>query len=93
MQDHPGRCLGASRGGHDHAGPVCLSFSAAHHLHVLVLPVPIWLFAIFNVAQDCLHFLSRLQNEVAVVVHLAGAAFALGYYQWQGRFTGVDFTG
>jgi membrane associated rhomboid family serine protease len=50
-----------------------------------VLPVPIWLFVGFQVLQDCYIFASGQQTTTAVVVHLAGAAFGLGYYKLNWR--------
>ncbi|MBI2808880.1 MAG: rhomboid family intramembrane serine protease [Planctomycetes bacterium] len=55
----------------------------------LVLPMPIWLFAVLNVARDAFYWFSQRDTGVAVVVHLAGAAFGLAYYKWQGSFTGM----
>jgi membrane associated rhomboid family serine protease len=51
----------------------------------LFLPVPIWLFVIFEVGQDALTFLSHRPSQTAVSVHLAGAAFAFVYYQMHWR--------
>jgi membrane associated rhomboid family serine protease len=77
-----GRCLGASG-----AVTTMLVLCAFHYPHriiyvMMVVPMPIWLFAILNVLQDSL-FLVHGGTRVAVVVHLAGAAFAWGYYKWQ----------
>lgn len=66
-----------------------LHFPSRTILLFLFLPVPIWLFAVFNVAQDLFTFLSRRQTGVAVLVHLAGAAFAFGYYKQQWRLTSL----
>ncbi len=52
---------------------------------MFVLPVPLWLFAIFNVGQDAFLFASRIKTPVAVIVHLAGAGFAFAYYKMQWR--------
>jgi membrane associated rhomboid family serine protease len=85
---------GVARGG----APLCLGASGAvstmlilcalHYprriVHVFMLvPMPIWLFAIFNVVQDTLIFTGHLKTPVAAVVHLAGAVFAVAYYKWQ----------
>jgi hypothetical protein len=50
-----------------------------------ILPVPIWLFVAFQVAQDSFIFLSGVKSKTAVTVHLGGAAFAGLYYlaQWR----------
>ncbi|MCI0456420.1 MAG: rhomboid family intramembrane serine protease [Gemmataceae bacterium] len=65
-----------------------------------VLPMPIWVFAIFQVAQDSFLFLSQsgpqqfnitptFKSRVAVSVHLGGAAFALLYHKLQWRLSGI----
>src|SRR5207302_1466439 len=81
------RALGASG-----AVTTLLVLCACHYPHrivyiFLMLPMPIWLFALFNVAKDAYVMLSGQRTNVAVVVHLAGAAFAIGYYKWQHRLT------
>jgi hypothetical protein len=53
-----------------------------------LLPVPIWLFVLFQVAQDTFIFLSGTQSQTAVTVHLAGAGFAYLYFKFQWRLTG-----
>lgn len=78
-QGHP--CLGASG-----AVTALLVLFSCHFPHRLIyvmwfLPVPVWLFAIFNVGQDLFSFASRQPTKVAVVVHLGGAACALLYYK------------
>jgi len=55
----------------------------------LILPVPIWLFAIFEVVQDSFVFVSGMRTTTAVIVHLAGAGFAALYYQGGWRLTGL----
>jgi membrane associated rhomboid family serine protease len=75
------RCLGASG-----AVTAVMVLCACHFptriiLVFFVLPVPIWLFVIFQVAQDAFVFASGNRTGVAVVVHLAGAGFAFGYYK------------
>jgi membrane associated rhomboid family serine protease len=79
----PGRCLGASG-----AVTTMLVLCACHFprrvIYVfLLLPMPIWLFAVFNVVKDAYTLLSQQRTTTAVVVHLAGAAFAIWYYKWQ----------
>jgi membrane associated rhomboid family serine protease len=49
------------------------------------LPIPIWLFVGFQVAQDLFIFASGQDSTVAVSVHLAGAAFGFGYYKGNWR--------
>jgi membrane associated rhomboid family serine protease len=75
-------CMGASG-----AVTAVMVLCALHYptrtiLLFFILPVPIWLFVGFQVAQDTLLFLS--QNETtrtAVTVHLAGAFFAFVYFK------------
>jgi hypothetical protein len=59
---------------------------------MLVLPVPIWVLAVFYVLQDTLGLLGGSTENVAFGVHLAGAAFALLYHQAHWRITGVWHT-
>jgi membrane associated rhomboid family serine protease len=81
-QESPTRCLGASG-----AVTTMLVLCALHFPRRIVfmwfLPMPIWLFAIINVMQDAVVFVGGLKTGTAVVVHLAGAVFAVAYYKWQ----------
>src|SRR5581483_4670971 len=52
-----------------------------------ILPVPLWLVAVFQVTHDLFGFLSFNPQGVAVTVHLAGAAFGYVYYKLQWRLT------
>jgi membrane associated rhomboid family serine protease len=84
---HNSRCLGASG-----VVSTMLILCALHYPRRMVsvfflVPMPIWLFAILNVAQDVLIFGGRQNTRVAAVVHLAGAVFAVGYFKWQGSIT------
>jgi membrane associated rhomboid family serine protease len=54
-----------------------------------ILPMPIWLFAVFNVLMDVAGFLGVGDRSVAFCVHLAGAGFAVAYYKWQGSIVGT----
>jgi membrane associated rhomboid family serine protease len=49
------------------------------------LPVPIWLFVVFEVFMDAFAFLGNAQGGVAVAGHLGGAAFGFAYFKlhWQ----------
>lgn len=86
-------CLGASG-----AVSTMLILCALHfprrviHMYFF-FPMPIWLFAVFNLAKDAYFMLHELQgggsSGVAVQVHIAGAVFAVAYYQWQGSLTGL----
>jgi len=53
----------------------------------LLVPVPIWLFALFNIAQDTYVFAHGIKTGVAVVAHLGGAAFGAVYYHAPWRLT------
>jgi membrane associated rhomboid family serine protease len=55
----------------------------------LFLPIPIWFFVLFNVAQDGFALLSRNAGNVAVSCHLGGAAFAYAYYKLQWNITNL----
>ncbi|HEV3237282.1 MAG TPA: rhomboid family intramembrane serine protease [Gemmataceae bacterium] len=50
-----------------------------------LIPVPIWLFVGFQVAQDFWSFSTRVNTGTAVTVHLAGAAFGFLYYKGNWR--------
>lgn len=90
-RNEPMSCLGASG-----AVTAVLVLCACHFpqrmiLIMLLIPVPIWLFAIFNVAQDMFSLLNErndFRSPVASIVHLAGAAFGFVYYMQQWRVLG-----
>jgi len=87
--NEPGRCLGAS-GAVTAVMVLCaLHFPNRVILLFFILPVPIWLFVIFNVAQDAFYFVGGFKTGTAVAVHLGGAAFAYGYYKMQWRLVGI----
>jgi membrane associated rhomboid family serine protease len=50
-----------------------------------LIPVPIWLFVLFFIAEDAFHFLSGIETGTAVSVHLTGAGFAYLYFKRQWR--------
>jgi membrane associated rhomboid family serine protease len=75
----PHLCLGASG-----AVTAVMVLYALHFPHRViyiwfVLPVPIWAFVAFQVAQDTLIFASGAESRTAVTVHLAGAVFGFLY--------------
>lgn len=81
-------CMGASG-----AVTTVLVLCALHYptriiLVFFVLPIPIWMFVVFMVAQDMFSFLGNKQNGIAVQVHLAGALFGFLYYRLHWRLTG-----
>lgn len=80
MQGTPHLCIGASG-----AVTAVLVLYACHFPHAtillfFVLPVPIWLFVVFQVGQDAFHLLGGMPTTIAVAVHVGGAAFAGLYY-------------
>ena len=50
-----------------------------------VLPVPIWLFVLFEVGYDLFTLLGRQETGIAVAVHVGGAAFGFCYYRFHWR--------
>jgi hypothetical protein len=54
-----------------------------------LIPVPIWLFVLFFIAEDAYVFLTGMNTGTAVSVHLTGAAFAYLYYKRQWRLLDV----
>jgi membrane associated rhomboid family serine protease len=84
-RDYPVPCVGAS--GAVTAAMVLYAFHFPRRVIYIwfVLPIPIWLFVGFQVAQDTLSFFGGQQTTTAVTVHLAGAAFAFGYYKLNWR--------
>jgi membrane associated rhomboid family serine protease len=84
----PGRCLGAS--GATTALLVLYALRWPHQTLLLffVIPMPMWLGAIVFVALDAFVFVNRIDNGIAVQVHLAGALFAFLYYRYEWHLTG-----
>jgi membrane associated rhomboid family serine protease len=82
-QTRAGPCLGASG-----AVTTMLFLCALHYprriIHLWFFPMPIWLFALFNFLRDAAGVFGMGDRGIAFCVHLAGAGFAVGYYQWQG---------
>ena len=56
-----------------------------------MVPMPIWMFAIFNVAKDTLTMFHDMipgrSSGIGFQAHLAGAGFAVAYYKWQRSIT------
>lgn len=50
-----------------------------------VLPIPIWLLVVLQVALDSFVFLGNFRTETAVTCHLGGALFGFLYYKRQWR--------
>jgi rhomboid family protein len=77
-----GPCLGASGA----VTAVMVLFACHFPTRMILLffffPVPIWLFVGFQVAQDVFVFANKgMSSGVAVIVHIAGAAFGFVYYK------------
>src|SRR5262245_4129094 len=80
-------CVGASG-----AITAVLVLCACHYPHrtiliAMLIPVPIWFFVVFSVAQDLyrLYMYQTFVSHVASVVHLAGAGFGFIYFKQQWR--------
>jgi membrane associated rhomboid family serine protease len=89
IQADPRPCVGASG-----AVTAVLVLCALHFPNRIILlffflPVPIWAFVIFQVAQDAFVFAGGVQTGVAVTAHLGGAAFAFTYYKLHWRLIGL----
>ena len=81
MGGQTGVCLGAS-GAVTAVMVLCACYYPSRTILLFfILPVPIWLFVIFQVAQDSFAFISRTPTSVAVTVHLAGAFFGFLYFR------------
>jgi membrane associated rhomboid family serine protease len=84
-----GRCLGASG-----AVMAVMILCACHFpgktvLVFFILPMPIWLMAVIWVALDAFRLLGNRAGEIAVTVHLGGAAFGFAYFKMQWRLTSL----
>jgi membrane associated rhomboid family serine protease len=88
-RDVPAGCVGAS--GAVTAVMVLYAFHYPSRVIRIwwILPVPIWLFVAFQVAQDTFLFASGIPTTTAVTVHLAGAAFGFGYYKGNWRLAPI----
>jgi membrane associated rhomboid family serine protease len=78
-------CMGASG-----AVMAVLLLCAIHYPRRIILlffflPVPIWLFVLFFLAQDAYVFLSGIETGTAVAAHLGGALFGYVYYRFHWR--------
>jgi membrane associated rhomboid family serine protease len=82
-------CLGASG-----AVTTVLVLAAFHYPNRLIylfflIPIPLWLLVILQVAQDSFGLLTGNDAGTAVSVHLAGAAFGYLYYKRSWRLLGT----
>jgi membrane associated rhomboid family serine protease len=84
-----GRCIGAS-GAVTAVMVLCaLHFPNRIILLFFFLPLPIWVFVFFQVAQDAFYFVGGIRTQTAVAVHLGGAGFAFLYYKMHWRVTSL----
>lgn len=79
-------CVGAS-GAVTAVMVLCALHYPTRTIYVWFVPVPIWLFVLFQVGRDAMTLLSGVPTTTAVTVHLAGAAFAFAYYKGQFRLS------
>ena len=90
LDKNPNPCLGASG-----AVTAVMVLYACHYptriIYLLfILPVPIWLFVVVMVAMDSFVLINpAVKSQVAVVVHLTGAAFGFVYYKTHFRVTSL----
>lgn len=82
-------CVGASG-----AVTTMLILCALHYprriVYIYLLPMPIWVFALFSVGLDSARMLGEfhgIHTGVAAIGHLGGAAFAVAYYKLQWSIT------
>jgi hypothetical protein len=87
MLGDPVPCLGASG-----AVTAVMVVYAFHYptriIYFWFMPIPIWLFVAIEVGMDMFGFVRSVQgvhSTTAFTVHLAGAAFAFGYYKFNWR--------
>jgi membrane associated rhomboid family serine protease len=85
----PAVCIGASGAVTTVMVVFACHFPTRMILIFFILPVPVWLFVVFNVAQDAFIFLGGVRSTTAVTVHLAGAALGFAYYKSHIRLTGL----
>jgi membrane associated rhomboid family serine protease len=78
-------CLGASGA----VTAVMVLYAFHYPTHVIyffgILPIPIWLFVGFQIAQDLFGVMGGGARDTAYTVHLGGAAFGFAYYKLQWR--------
>jgi hypothetical protein len=85
MQGLDTACIGAS-GAVTAVMVVCAChFPQRVILLFFFLPVPIWLFVLFQVVQDTFTLIGAQRSPVAVACHLGGALFGFLYYKQQWR--------
>ncbi len=84
-------CIGASGG-----VMALLVLYACHFPHreiyfMYFFPIPIWLAAVFYMAQDALAFLTNdmMRTHIAVLVHLGGGGLAFFYHRYRLNFTSM----
>lgn len=66
-----------------------LHFPNRQVLLFFVIPMQIWLLAVFYFGYDFLVFVAGTQTKTAVAAHLGGGLFGLLYYRFQWKLTGI----
>jgi membrane associated rhomboid family serine protease len=84
-------CVGAS-GAVMAVTVLCALHYPSRIIWIYFVPMPIWLFVLFQVAMDWTTFAGQVRTGTAVTVHLGGAIFGFAYYKLQWRLSGW-FTG
>jgi len=89
LTNRPNPCVGAS--GAVTAVMVIYALHFPQRIIYLwfIIPIPIWVLVVFQVASDTLIFASGMATRTAVVVHLTGAGFGFLYYRYQWRLAGL----
>jgi hypothetical protein len=57
-------------------------------IYVFLIPMPIWLFVVLQVAKDTFVLLGGPNTGVAVSAHLGGAVFGYAYYRFHWHLSG-----
>jgi Rhomboid family len=81
-----GPCIGAS--GAVMAVTVVCALHYPTRIIWFIIPMPIWLFVLFQLASNWLIFASQVDTGTAVTVHLGGAIFGFAYYRLHWRLSG-----
>ncbi len=90
LMTHAARlCIGAS-GAVTAVMVLCALHWPMRIIYIWFFPVPIWLFVLFNVAQDVFGLIGGGAGRVAVTVHLGGAAFGYVYHKANWRVSGFS---
>jgi membrane associated rhomboid family serine protease len=80
-----GPCVGAS--GAVMAVTVVCALHYPSRIIWFIIPMPIWLFVLIQVASNWFIFASQADTTTAVTVHLGGAVFGFAYYRLHWRLS------